>query len=201
MCPTIFGGSGPMSLPYSFVFPGQLKNWFRVQMVAPKLYYCWATDSPLQYQVSAAGVFFFLMRRVSPLFFHQPAKVSVLQSHLRRRRCVEWAWFNTHPAVGFSRSYRHPRSFRCNRTRCGGETYRNNKEIFTAGRGLDTTLSSPFCSCILFAIVEQLIKLKFLVQQVELKWLILNRWWRLFHSSRVKFPSVKMSASWCLVSV
>ena len=50
------------------------------------------------------------------------------------------------------------------------------EEIFiTAGRDLDKTLSSSFCSCILFATVEQLIKLKFLVQHVELKWLILNK--------------------------
>ena len=27
-----------MSLPYSFDFPGQLKNWLRVQGVSPKLY-------------------------------------------------------------------------------------------------------------------------------------------------------------------
>ena len=47
--------------------------------------------------------------------------------------------------------------------------------FIAAGRDLDTTLSSSFFSCILFAIVEQLIKLKFLVQQVELKWLILNK--------------------------
>ena len=46
--------------------------------------------------------------------------------------------------------------------------------FIAAGRDLDTTLSSFFC-CILFAIVEQLIKLKFLVQQVELKWLPLNK--------------------------
>ena len=38
-----------------------------------------------------------------------------------------------------------------------------------------TILSSPSCSCILFAIVlEQLIKLVFLAQQVQLKWLMLN---------------------------
>ena len=36
---------------------------------------------------------------------------------------------------------------------------------------------------------------------MELKWLKFNKWRRLFHSSRVKFPLVKMSASWCLVSV
>ena len=65
-----------------------------------------------------------------------------------------------------------------------------------------TLLSSSFCSCILFAIVlEQLIKLEFLAQQVELKGLMLSKWRRLFHSSRVKLPLVKMSASWCLVSM
>ena len=38
-----------------------------------------------------------------------------------------------------------------------------------------TLRSSPSCSCILLAIVlEQLVKLKFLVQQMELQWLILN---------------------------
>ena len=73
--------------------------------------------------------------------------------------------------------------------------------FIAAGRDLDTTLSSSFWSCILFAIVEHLIKVKFLVQQEKLKWLKLSKWRRLFHSSRVKFPSVKMSASWCLVSM
>ena len=39
-----------------------------------------------------------------------------------------------------------------------------------------TLLSSAFCSCILFAIVlGQLLKLEFLAQQVELKWLMLNK--------------------------
>ena len=44
--------------------------------------------------------------------------------------------------------------------------------------GLDfaTNLSSSFCSCTLFTIfLVQLIKLEFLAQQVELKWLMLNR--------------------------
>ena len=39
-----------------------------------------------------------------------------------------------------------------------------------------TILPSPFCSCILFAIVlAQLIKLEFFAQQVELEWLMLNK--------------------------
>ena len=74
--------------------------------------------------------------------------------------------------------------------------------FMTIGLDFATILSSSFCSCILFAIVlRQLIKLNFSAQQVELKWLMLNKWTRLFHSSRVKFPSVNMSASWCLVSM
>ena len=48
--------------------------------------------------------------------------------------------------------------------------------------------------------LAQLVKLKCWTQQRELKWLILNKWTRLFHSSRVKLPLVNMSASWCWVS-
>ena len=48
----IFGGSGPMSLQYSFDFPGQLKNWHRVQGCSPKVY-CFGQQ---QYQVPAAGL-------------------------------------------------------------------------------------------------------------------------------------------------
>ena len=60
----------------------------------------------------------------------------------------------------------------------------------------------PFCTCILIAIVlVQLIKLEFFAMQVELKWLRLNKWRRLFHSSRVKFSLVELSASWCVVSM
>ena len=46
----------------------------------------------------------------------------------------------------------------------------------------------------------QLVELKFREQQIELKWLMSHKWRTLFHSSRVKFPFVNMSASWCLVS-
>ena len=38
-------------------------------------------------------------------------------------------------------------------------------------------------------------------QSVELKWLTLNKHKRWFHSSRVKFPLVRMSASWFVVSI
>ena len=75
------------------------------------------------------------------------------------------------------------------------------KARFIVGFGFATILSSLSCSCILFAIVlVQLVKLKFWAQQRELKWLMLDRKRRLFHSSRVKFHFVNMSANWCSVS-
>ena len=55
---------------------------------------------------------------------------------------------------------------------------------------LTSILSSPFPSCVLFDIAW--------VQLGELKRLMLKRHRRWFHSSRVKFPVVKMSASWFL---
>ena len=56
--------------------------------------------------------------------------------------------------------------------------------------GLDfvVTLSSLDSFCVRFDITSQ--------QLIELKWLILNKHNRWFHSSRVKFLLVRMSASW-----
>ena len=128
MCPAICRDCGPTSLPYYFDFPGQLTVFIlsnRYFIVVPGL---------SRKNVRVFWLFIFLMRRVSPLLFHQHAKVCILESHLRRRCCVERAWFNTHPAVDIPRSYRHLRTFRC-------------------GRDLDTTHSSSFWCCILFAIV------------------------------------------------
>ena len=48
--------------------------------------------------------------------------------------------------------------------------------FIATGFDFATIISSSFCSCTLFAIVlEQLIKLESLAQQVELKWLMLNK--------------------------
>ena len=55
------------------------------------------------------------------------------------------------------------------------------------------TFSSPQSCCTLFAMASE--------QTVELKWLMLNKHKKWFHSSRVKFPLVSMSASWFLVSM
>ena len=54
-------------------------------------------------------------------------------------------------------------------------------------------LSSLASSCVLFDIDLHLL--------MELQWLMLSKHKRLFHSSRVKFPFVSVSASWFLVSM
>ena len=64
---------------------------------------------------------------------------------------------------------------------------------FIIGFDFAVTLSSPASSCVLFDITSE--------QSVELKWLMLNKHKRWFHSSRVDFPLVRMSASWFLVSM
>ena len=63
---------------------------------------------------------------------------------------------------------------------------------FDVGLDFSIIISSLVPSCILFDIVGG--------QLAELKMLILNKRRRWFHSSRVKLPFVRMSASWFLVS-
>ena len=77
-------------------------------------------------------------------------------------------------------------------------------EVMFIATGFDfaTILFSSCCSMCLFAnLLEEQVKLKFWAQQKEMKWLMLNNWRRLFHSSRVKLSLYKMSANWCLVSM
>ena len=62
---------------------------------------------------------------------------------------------------------------------------------FIIGFDFAVTLSSPASFCVLFDFT--------LRQLVELKWPMLNKHKRWFHSSRVKYPMVSMSASWFLV--
>ena len=69
--------------------------------------------------------------------------------------------------------------------------YRDTK--FIIGFDFAVTLSSPASSGVLFDIASRLL--------MELKWLMVNKHKRWFHSSRVKFPFVNMSASWFLVSM
>ena len=64
---------------------------------------------------------------------------------------------------------------------------------FIIGLDFAVTVSSPVSSFVLFDTASE--------QSVELKWLILHKYNKWFHSSRVKFPLVSMSASWFLVSM
>ena len=64
---------------------------------------------------------------------------------------------------------------------------------FIIGFDFAVTLSSPASSCVLLDIALTLL--------MERKWLMLNKHKRRFHSSRVQFHLVSMSASWFLVSI
>ena len=168
--------SGPMSLPYSFNHPGQLKNWLRVQGGSPKLY-CFGNKFLFGEPSSS--------RRIAKCSEFSssgcdgvsrcPSTNPPRYAPLNRTWDVEWAWFNTHPAVGFLRRCRHPRAFRCNRTRCGGGTCRKKKKKHHCWSRLGHN-SFVISFWILFVIVKQLFKLKFLVQQVELTSLMFQKW-------------------------
>ena len=141
VCVAIFGSDISISLLCLFDFPYQLENWLRVQGVAPKLWLFWATGSPvncfpLQFQISASKSTESFKSSSSWCdgslhLFHQTAKICIHQSQLRSRRCVEWVLINSHPAIGFPRNYRHPWTFRCNRTRCGGKNLSLPVETWT----------------------------------------------------------------------
>ena len=74
-----------------------------------------------------------------------------------------------------------------------GSLTRHLDTKFVIGFDFAVTLSSPASSCVLFDIALHLL--------MELKWPMLNKRKRWFHSSRVKFPLVSMSESWFLVSM
>ena len=134
---------------------------------------------------------------------HQPAKAYIFQLHLRTRRFVK-SRISSRPACWFPRSYEFLRIWGCNQIFRGWGTCWNSwRQVHDSCRSWFCHNSFfVFCSCTLFAIfLEQLIKLEFSAQQVELKRLMLNRWRRLFRSSHAKLLLVKLSASWYLVSM
>ena len=154
----------------------QLKNWLRVQGVAPKLYCFGQRVLPklvslciTSLSLRIVGVFwiffFFLMRRVSPAAFP-----------LTRQGMHPVVALEKSTLSGFTEAIGIPGLLDAIGLDAEEVLVAKEEDRFiAAGRDLDTTLSSSFYSCILFAIVEQLIKLKPLVQQVELKWLIFNK--------------------------
>ena len=174
MCPAIFGGRGPMSLQYSFDSPCQLKNWLRVQGGCRQALLFWATSSPLLYQVSAA--------RLSE---SSESPSSWCDGSLR------WSSINPPRYASFSRTWDVdaasneldsilillsglPEAIGINRTRCCGWNCRNTIRRHTH-HCWSRLGHNPFFFFLFlnyFAIVVQPIKLKFLVQRRELKWLI-----------------------------
>ena len=72
-----------------------------------------------------------------------------------------------------------------------GEVAAEHETKFNVGLDFATALSSHVPHCILFDIASE--------QLAELKMQIMNRWRRLFCSSRVKLSFVKLSTSWFLV--
>ena len=73
--------------------------------------------------ISFSWISFSLIRQVSLLRLHQPAKVCILEFHLRC--CVEWTCCNVPSATKSPRSSRRPRTCWCNRTRSGIGTWRH----------------------------------------------------------------------------
>ena len=132
----------------------------------------------------------FLQQRASS---HCRSFFASVSHTMRTRRCVILVWTSS-GKFPCTLSYEirtlltgcseYPRTIWCTRTR----------RCRRAGFDLATILSSPVPCCILFDIASGQLA------ELELKILILNRWRRLFHSSRVKLPFVSMSASWFLVS-
>ena len=69
----------------------------------------------------------------------------------------------------------------------------NRATKFIIGLDFAVTLPSPDSFCVLHDITSE--------HSAELKWLMSDKHKRWFHSTRVKFPLVSMSARWCLVSM
>ena len=110
---------------------------------------------------------------------HQPAKVYIFQLHLRTR-CFVRLRSSSRFACRFPCRYEFTGSEDVIRFFADEELAGTVEDKFIAvGLDFATIFSSSFSSYILFAIFwEQLIKLEFLAQQVDLKWLMLNRWRR-----------------------
>ena len=154
----------------------QLKNWLRVQGVAPKLY-CFGHQSLLfstKFQpqdcrslLDATGP---RCSSINPPRYASLSRTWDVDAASKELVSILIMLSGFPEAIGIP----------------GLERFWHNSFFFFV-----LVSSSPLWS---------LSNLKFLEQQV-LKWLIFNTRRRLLRSSHVKFPLVKMSASWCLMSM
>ena len=127
------------------------------------------------------------------------------QLHLRTRRCVRF-WISSHPALKFPSRSEFPRIWGCNRIFRGWGTCRNRARKVHSCR-------SWFCHNLFFFLqflhpfrhrfgagyqagILSAASRAGMADVEQMKKIV-----GLFHSARVKLPLVKMSASWCLVSM
>ena len=135
-CPATCGDNGPMSLRYSFNSPGQLKNWLRVKGVSPKLYFFGRRVPPSLVSLCSTRphgcrnlLNLLLLLDATGLSAALPSTRQgmhpwvALETSTRRRMSL----VQNSSCCRVSPSYRHPRTFRWNRTRCGGGTCRNKR--------------------------------------------------------------------------
>ena len=181
MCPAICGDS-PMSLPSSVDFPSQLKNWLRVQGVASKIY-CFGQQVPLCSTRCQPQDCRSLLNLLLPDATGLPAALPSTRQSVHPWVAFETSTLRRVSLVQYSSCCRvSPKLlapldfFICTWTLCGrGTCHNERRHIHHCWSRLGHNSFFFFWFWILFAIVEQLVKLKFLVQWIELKWLILNK--------------------------
>ena len=128
------------------------------------------------------------VRAFNESFVVMPWRVTCVTANNGFLRSIIFLSFRTPGTLTFITSL--PRALWCRRWQSWGSPC--NQTHHWSWSCCDS-VSSPESFCVLFDITSE--------QSVELKWLMLNKPKRWFHSSRVKLPLVSMSASWFLVSM
>ena len=169
----------PRSVPRCFLVPNGLRGSVETNYLVRETKSNFSYHSPRSFIRSPRSVVrldlsFPLLRRPS----------TVIISHFEKLAC----WGDAFPWIAHENRSRE--LFHSSR---GWYVRRYLARRLIIGRDFAVTRSSPEPCWDRFAIVSE--------HTVELKWLILNKHNKWFHSSRVKFPLVRMSASWFLVSM
>ena len=137
----------PISLPYSFDFPGELKKWHRVQGGSPKLS-CFGQQVPLctirfQPQDCPSLLSFLLLDATGP-----PAGLPSTRQGMHPRVALETSPLRRMSLVqlsGFPEAIGIPGLLDAIGLDAAEELVAIKEDMFiTAGRDLDTTLSSSF---------------------------------------------------------
>ena len=186
-----FGKNVSTSLLYPFNFPGQLKNWLRVRSGLLPSFIILGNKFPFvmpDLSLRIVGVFwiffffFFLIRRVSRCFTltrqGMHPLVAIETSTLRRMSLVQHSSC-CRVSLKLSGSQDFWMQSDSMRQRNLSQWITKTHSSLQVATWTQLFLLLFVCSWILFAIVEQLNKQKFLVQQ---KWMKIDKWRSLFHS-------------------